>query len=170
MKKSFKLALAGLFSALALISFVLENLFPPLILPGAKMGISNLFILLSAILLGGWYAYTVLIVKTVLGSLFVGNISMIMYSLPAGALALGLELILIYFVKTVSILATSIAGAVINSTVQNIVFCLVTTIPEHLFYLPYLALLSVISGALIGFATHFSIKIFPKRLLLRGNE
>ena len=161
MKKTFKLALTGIFSAFALISFIIENSFPPLILPGAKMGVSNLFILLTAIILGGRYAVTVLIVKTVLGSLFVGNISAVMYSLPAGAVALCVELILIYIVKSVSILATSIVGAVLNVTIQNAVFCLVTKVPEYLFYLPYLALLSVVSGALIGIVTYLIIKKFP---------
>lgn len=170
MKKSFKLALSGIFATLALLSFILENLFPPLFLPGARMGISNIFILLPALILGGWYAVAVLIIKTTLGSLFVGNISAVMYSLPAGLVALGLELILIYLVKNVSLLATSIVGAVVNVSIQNIIFCLITNVPEFLVYLPYLALLSVISGSLIGLATFFIIKIFPQKLLSGQNK
>jgi len=170
MKKSYKLALAGIFAGLALIAFIIENLFPPLVLPGAKMGVSNLFILLSALILGGGYAFAVLAVKTVVGSLFVGNISSVMYSLPAGAIALGVELILLYLIKNVSILATSIVGAVLNVTVQNGVFCLVTNVPEYLFYLPYLALVSVVSGALIGIATYLIIKKFPFKKFQNGNS
>ena len=38
-----KLTLCSIYSALAIISFVIENLFPPLFLPGARMGVSNVF-------------------------------------------------------------------------------------------------------------------------------
>ena len=88
------------------------------------MGISNIFILLTAVILGGKYGFSVLIVKTVLGSLFAGNISAVIYSLPSGAVALTLELLLLRFSNRVSVVAISVLGAVINSVGQNLTFCL----------------------------------------------
>jgi heptaprenyl diphosphate synthase len=163
MRKSFtyKITLCGLFSAFALISFVLESQFPPLFLPGARMGISNIFILLTAVILGGKYGFSVLIVKTVLGSLFAGNISAVIYSLPSGAVALTLELLLLRFSNRVSVIAISVLGAVINSVGQNLTFCLVTGATEYLAYLPYLAIISVVSGIIVGFTTLLAIKKLP---------
>ena len=164
---TFKTTLCALLTAFALITFVLESLFPPLFLPGARMGISNVFILLAAVILGYKYAAAVLIVKTVLGSLFAGNISAVIYSLPSGAIALIIELLLLYFCKNVSVIAVSVLGAVINVTGQNLVFCLVTGTTEYFAFLPYLALISILSGILVGFTVYLAVKKLP---FLTDNE
>ena len=161
MKTSFKISLCGILSAAALISFMLENLFPPIILPGARLGISNAFILLSAILLGWKYGIATLIIKTVIGSIFAGNLSAIIYSLPAGLIALTLELILLHFMS-VSVVATSVLGAVINTTVQNLTFCLVTNAVEYLIYLPYLGLIGAVGGVAVGLIVYLVVKKLPK--------
>ena len=168
MNKSFtyKITLCAVLTAFALITFVLEGLFPPLFLPGARMGLSNIFILLTAIILGGKYAFCTLVIKTVIGSLFAGNISAVIYSLPSGAVALILELLLLKLSSKVSVVATSVFGAVINATGQNLTFCLVTGASEYLLYLPYLALISVLSGVIVGFTVYLAVNklpIFSKR-------
>ena len=153
-----KIALCGLLCAFATIAFTLESLFPPLILPGARMGVSNVFILLAGIYLGSVYGYATLVVKILLGSIFSGNISSIMYSLPAGVLSLTLELALILWLNKASIIASSVAGAVLNVTVQNLVFCLVTDSMEYLSYLPYLSLTGIIGGLAVGFIVLFTVR------------
>ena len=151
-KVTSKIALTGLLATLATITFLIENLFPPLILPGAKMGLSNIFILLAFITLGKVSAFSVLIVKAVLGSLFSGNISAIMYSLPAGAIALTLEVLILTLVKRISIICTSVFGSVVNITVQNVVFCVITDTLNYLSYLPYFVIIGVVSGIIVGFS------------------
>ena len=155
--KTFKFTLCAILTAFAIITFVIENLFPPLFFPGAKMGISNVFILLSLIILGPTYAFITLVVKTVLGSLFAGNISAILYSLPAGAIALSVEILAIVLLKKVSVVAVSILGAVINISLQNVTFCLLTNTIQYLYYLPYLALIGVVSGLIVGFTTYLIV-------------
>lgn len=161
---AFKLSLAGILSALALVSFILEGLFPPLFIPGARLGLSNIFILLSLVLLGRTYAISALGVKIIFGSLFSGNLSAILYSLPAGMVSLGAEIILFCFFKRFSIVAVSVAGAVINTTVQNTVFCLITGTSEYFIYLPYLALTGIIAGLAVGFSVYLIIRLLPERL------
>ncbi|MBQ3116219.1 MAG: Gx transporter family protein, partial [Clostridia bacterium] len=139
-------------------SFVLEGLFPPFVLPGARMGVSNIFILLSAMILGWKYALATFVVKVTLGSLFSGNFLAIIYSLPAGILSLVIELTLIYFIRRVSIVCVSVVGAVVNVTGQNLIFCLITKTPEYLSYLPYLTLTATFAGLTIGFATYLILK------------
>lgn len=158
---SVKLAFAGIYSALALISFLLENLLPSLILPGARIGVSNIFILLALISIGWQYAIVVLVVKSLLGSLFAGNFSAVLYSLPAGALALAFEILICLFTKKTSIVAVSICGSVINSLTQNTIFCLITKTTEYFAYLPYLSLIAILSGAIIGFVVYLVVKKFP---------
>ena len=164
---TFKLTLCALLTSLSIIAFTLENLFPPLFLAGARLGISNVFILLSTIVLGVGYGYATLIIKIIVGSLFSGNVSAIMYSLPAGLIALTLEIVIIYFVKSTSIVCTSIFGSVINSCVQNVVFCLVTDTTSYLIYLPYLALISVVTGLIVGFIVYLTLKRFPQKYFIK---
>ena len=159
--KTYKIVLCAIFSTLATITFTIENLFPPLILPGARLGLSNVFILLSIILLGSLYGFITLTVKILLGSLFGGNVSALMYSLPAAIISFSVQTSLIYFIKKVSIVAVSVVGAVINITVQNCVFCLVTRMSEYLIYLPYLAIISIIGGIAVGFIVYLILRRIP---------
>ena len=171
-----KMVTCGVLSCFALLAFMLESLFPPLILPGARMGISNVFILLSAILLGSVYGYATLVVKIVLGSIFSGNVSSIMYSLPAGLISLTFELALFLWLKRTSIIATSVCGATINVTIQNVVFCLVTQSTEYLVFLPYLSLIGIIGGLAVGFLVYLAIDkinynfVFNKEFYKQENQ
>lgn len=166
MGTSRKLVLCAILSTLAVLSFVLEGLFPPLILPGARMGVSNIFILLSAMILGWKYSIATLVIKVTLGSLFSGNFSAIIYSLPAGMIALSIELLLIYLTKRVSIVCISVTGAVINVAGQNVMFCLITKTTEYLAYLPYLILTAIFAGLIVGFTTYLILK----KLKLKSTE
>ena len=160
-ENTYKIVLCACFSTLATITFTIENLFPPLILPGARLGLSNVYILLSIILLGGLYGFITLTVKLLLGSLFGGNVSALMYSLPAAIVSFSVQTSLIYFIKKVSIVAVSVVGAVLNITVQNCVFCLVTRMSEYLIYLPYLAIISIIGGIAVGFIVYLILRRIP---------
>ena len=161
---TYKVCLSGIFASFALLSFVLESLFPPIILPGVRLGISNVFILVTAILVGNVYAYAVLVVKVILGSLFAGNISSIIYSLPAGLVSLTIEIILLKCSRYFSVVSISTLGSVINVLTQNVTFCLVTNTAEYLCYSPYLAILGIVSGVLVGFAVFLLVRYFPKKL------
>ncbi|MBE7087084.1 MAG: Gx transporter family protein [Clostridiales bacterium] len=160
-----KIALSGLMCAFALISFTIESLFPPLFIPGARLGISNLFILLTAILIGKGYAVAVLIIKVVLGSIFTGNISAALYALPAGLIALAIEIVLLINPKNFGLVCVSVCGAITSLTVQNIVFCLVTGVIEYLAYLPYLTLIGIFSGAVVGITAYLIYKYLPANLM-----
>ena len=156
-----KLIFCAMLTCLATLAFYLENLFPPLFLPGARLGLSNVFVLLSVVLLGYFYGLSALVVKIILGSLFSGNISTIMYSLPAGIIALSLQTVVLFYAKKTSILSASVLGAVINSAIQNIVFCLATNTLQFLCYLPYLTLVAVLSGLTVGFIVYLALKYIP---------
>ena len=165
-----KIACAGLLSALALISFMLESLLPPLFIPGARLGVSNIFILLSAVILGTPYAVFTLLIKTVLGSVFSGNISSLLYSLPAGVISLAVELVLLKRTNLFSLPAISMLGGLINNILQNTTFCLVTGVWDFMAYSPYLVLIGAIAGLFIGFTVHLIVKILPSTVYDKINQ
>ena len=159
----------ALFSALGLIVFIIENQFPPLFVPGAKMGLANIFSLAALILYGPIEALVVVAVRTVLGSLFAGNVSMLLYSLTGGVISLALSAILIYIAyPRVSVLAVSVAAAVLHNIVQNAVFVLVTGTSLMFSYMPYLALIGVLSGAIVGAVVTIIFKKVPESVFVRA--
>ena len=173
MKRPFplkKITATAILTSFALISFLLESLLPPIFIPGARIGVSNIFILTTAILLGAPYAYFTLIAKTLLGSIFAGNISAVLYSLPSGLIALTIELLALKLTLRVSITSISVVGAVVNNLIQNVVFCLITGVWEYMSYTPYLIIIGALSGLIVGIIVYFIIKVLPWSLFDKINK
>ncbi len=157
-----RIAADALFSALALIVFLIENLFPPLFFPGAKMGLSNIFSLAALILYSPLDAFIVVAVRTLLGSVFAGNVSALLYSFTGGIAAMGISAVLLYTLYPhISVMAVSIVAAVAHNIVQNLVFVAVAQTALVLSYMPYLALIGVLSGAIVGAAVTLIFKKVP---------
>lgn len=166
-----RITAAAVLTAAALVSFLIENLFPPIFIPGARLGVSNVFILLAVIVLGFREGLAVLAVKILLGNLITGNVSALLYSLPAGAVSIGVEILLLYFTEKVSVVAISAVGGAINLAVQNAAFCFITGGAEYFIYLPYLALIGTLSGAFVGIAVFLLVKYVPQTVYGNiGNE
>ena len=164
MKLSKRLATLGILTAMGLIAFLIEGLFPPLILPGAKMGISNIFSLLTLIVLGPWDAVAMVILRTFLGSVFGGNVSALIYSMSAGLVSISVSALLMRFVfPKISLISVSVVAAVLHNVTQNVVFCWVSQTPQMIFYMPYLALLGVVAGLIVGFAVYLLTRYIPLR-------
>lgn len=177
MNKSFKqfgakrLATLAVLSALSLCMFVVENLFPPLILPGAKLGLGNVFSLLALAVAGTVDGLVVVVVRCVLGSLVVGNLTTLLYSLVGGLVSFAVSAVLYKFVfPRVSIVAISVCGAVVHNLVQNLVFCLVSDTPQMFGYMPYLALLGILSGVTVGVAVWLAMRMLPQKLLVQMSD
>lgn len=157
-----RVALLGVLCAMGLITFMVESLFPPLFLPGAKMGISNVFSLLAVFLLGPVDAVVLIVVRTTLGSMFTGNLSTLLYSMSAGLVSVGASSLLVEFVyPKVSIVAISVVSAVVHNLTQNVVYCLVSNTPQMFSYMPWLALLGVFAGVIVGFAVWLVLRTVP---------
>lgn len=162
-----RLAALAVLCAMGLIMFMVESLFPPLFLPGAKMGLSNIFSMLALFLLGPVDALVLVVVRTTLGSMFTGNMSTLMYSMSAGIVSVLVSCLLVEVAyPKVSIVAISVVSAICHNITQNVVFCLVSNTPEMFSYMPWLALLGVVAGIVVGFAVWFILRTVPIRTLI----
>ena len=162
-----RLATLAVLTAMSLITFMIESLFPPLFLPGAKMGLSNVFSLLALFVLGPTEAVILVVVRTTLGSVFTGNISTLLYSMTAGLVSVVVSTVLVEFVyPKVSIVAISVVAAVMHNVTQNVVFCLVSNTPQMFAYMPWLALIGVLAGVIVGFAVWFILRTVPTRVFV----
>ena len=86
-----QLALCAVLTALALGLSTLENLFPVTLvipLPGVKLGLANIVTVFALYQLGPLPALCILAARCLLGSLFAGNASALLFSLLGGTLAM----------------------------------------------------------------------------------
>ncbi len=141
----------ALLCALSLIAFTIENLFPPFFVPGARLGIGNVFVVICLIYCGYIDAILLIVAKSILSAVFAGNFLAVAYSLTAGAVSLTLTYLLLkYFGKKVSLVAVGSLSATVNNLVQLLVFSMVTQSFGVFAYAPYLSIAGVIAGAFTG--------------------
>ena len=165
------MATLAVLTAMSLIMFMIESLFPPLFIPGAKMGLSNIFSLLALFVLGPTEAIILVLVRTTLGSVFTGNISTLMYSMTAGLVSVIVSMVLVEFAyPKVSIVAISVVAAIIHNLAQNVVFCIVSNTPEMFLYMPWLALIGILAGVIVGFAVWFILRAVPTRVFIGATD
>lgn len=149
---------------LVLILGIIENFFPPIIplFPTLKLGLSNVIITCSIVIAGLFPTFIIVILKCFVLSLFTGNLSSLMYSLPAGILSLLISFLLL---KTglFSFPAVSAASAGIHNTVQIFVACVVMQSAVPLLYLPYLISLGMLTGVFTGFICFYLLKKLPDK-------
>ena len=148
-----KLALCAVLTALALGLSTLESLFPVSVLvplPGIKLGLANIVTVFALYRLGDIPALAILIARCLLGAMFAGNASAVMFSLMGGVLAM-LTMIVLRRVRGLSVYGVSIAGAAAHNIGQICAAMVVLGGTAVLGYLPVLLGVSLITGTLTGF-------------------
>ncbi len=160
-----KIAVLGILTGFGLVAFIIESLLPPLFIPGAKAGIANVFSFIALILYSPAEAFAVVAVRTLLGAVYAGNLSSMLYSFTGGVVSMAVSSALLYLVyPKISLTAVSVAAAVTHNVTQNIVFVLLTGSFLMFANLPYLALLGVLSGAVVGAVTLLTFKAVPQSI------
>lgn len=147
---------------------LVESALPPFLpfAPGARIGLSNLVTLTAAVMLGYVDAYLILVLRCLLGSIFGGNVSALIYSVPAGAASLTVQILLYSFAfRFVSIMGISLLGAVTHNAVQVIVASIIVRTDLTLMLAPML-IASIIAGFIVGTAAFLLIKYLPRKIYI----
>ena len=156
-----KIAVLAIFITLSLITFISESQFPPLFVPGARMGLANIFSFTALIMFSPVEAFIVVAVRTGLGAIYAGNVSALLYSFTGGVASMAISSVLMYTVyPRVSVMAVSVLGAVAHNVTQNIVFVLLTD-TSTLTLIPYFILAGILSGAIVGAVVLLIFKKIP---------
>lgn len=153
-----KIALSGLFLALALIVGLIENMLPPIVpaLPYAKLGLGNVVLLACFLLVGVWQGYVVLLLKCFLTAVFSANFASMLWSVPSALVAYTAMVLLAKsgFFSTTGI---SVAGAMLHNAMQILVATLIIG-QSVLVYLPYMLVAGAIAGFVTGLVCHFVVE------------
>ena len=148
--KNKKIAFLGLFVALAFVLSYIEFMLPLNIgIPGAKVGLANLVVMVALYTVGEKEAIALSLIRVVLIGLTFGNLSMMLYSM-AGAILSLIVMLLARKTGKFSMVGVSILGGVFHNVGQIIVAILVLETGSLIYYLPFLIVIGSVTGVLIG--------------------
>ena len=153
-----KVAHFGVFTALALIFSYVETLIPiPIGIPGIKLGLANLIIVISLYKFSIKETGLLMVTKVLLAGFMFGNLSMILYSLAGGISSLIVMLILRKSDKF-SVFGVSMMGGVFHNLGQLIVAVVVLESISIFYYMPVLLVIGLVTGFVIGFISNEIMK------------
>lgn len=145
-----KVARGGCLAALALIFSYVEVLIPiNLGVPGIKLGLANLVVMIGLYILSAKEVASISIARIILVGFLFGNMAAIMYSL-AGAIFSFIVMLLIKRSNRFSILGVSITGGVCHNIAQLVVAMMVVENLNLIYYVPVLIIAGAVAGLLVG--------------------
>lgn len=145
-----KLSFLGLLLAFALILSYVESLVPFYFgIPGMKLGLANLAIVLALYLYGAKEALLLNVMRVLLAGFLFGNLYVILYSM-AGALCSFCLMLIMKKTDKFSIIGVSMAGGVFHNVGQALVAMWVIDTLGVLYYVPALLIAGIVTGGLNG--------------------
>lgn len=145
-----KTAYMALFLALALVCSYVESLIPVNFgIPGVKLGLTNVVVVLMLYTIGAKEAFGVSFMRILLAGFMFGNAFSILYSLAGGVFSFLVMLGLKKFNK-LHVVSVSIAGGLSHNIGQIFVAALIVSNFNILYYIPVLIVAGAITGLLIG--------------------
>ena len=160
--KGKKIAVYGLLIALAFVLSYLESLLPIFIaVPGVKLGLTNLVVLVAIKLMGKKDGFFINMIRILLVAMTFGNAYSFWYSLAGGLLSFFVMLLFLRW-KTFSIVGVSVAGAISHNMAQIMVAIFVLDTASLLYYLPVLILSGTRAGVIVGILCGEIVKRLPR--------
>lgn len=166
MSKTKKLCLMALLTAAALAIFVLEGQIPsPVPVPGVKLGLANIITLTAMCILGRREAGAVLLVRVLMGAVFAGSPSALLYSAAGGAFAYIVMCALVGAFGEGRLWIVSALAGVAHNAGQLLACALIVKTPGIFAYAPVLAASGIITGVFTGVAAQYLIRALKKAKL-----
>ncbi len=162
-KKTKKIALLGILTSVALILSYVEVILPPLYpaIPGIKVGLPNIVIVLALYKYGFKEACIISLIRVFIVALLFGNVMTLAYSVVGAVLSI---LLMALFKKfdIFSEVGVSIIGGVAHNLGQIIVAMILLNSTLIGYYMIILAFTGTVAGAFIGVAGSLLVKRLGK--------
>lgn len=148
--KARRVALYGMLTALAFILSYVESLVPVTAgIPGVKLGLANLVVVIALYTLDLKGAFVISVVRIVLSGLTFGGLFSMLYSLAGGLLSFAVMAILSRK-KVFGTVGVSVCGGVAHNIGQLLVAMAVLETESVWYYFPVLLISGSVAGVLIG--------------------
>ncbi len=161
MKKTKRLVLLAMLTAVAMILSYVESLLPSVGIPGVKMGLANIAVIFALFRFGWKEAAALSLVRVVLVSLLFGSVGAMLYSLAGAVLSLAV-MALLRRIDRFSTVGVSVAGGVAHNAGQILMAMLILQTKQLLGYLPVLAVSGIAGGVLTGLVAALLIRRIPE--------
>ena len=160
MGKVKKIVFLAILVALGLALSVMESMIPlPIMVPGAKLGLSNMVVLVTLVVFGFKEGIVVALLKSIVLMLVTGSVSSFMYSFSGALLSsVAMSISYKYFSNVFSLIGTSILGALSHNFAQITIASLMMKNMRIYTYLPFLMLTSIFTGYFVGLTSTYIIK------------
>jgi heptaprenyl diphosphate synthase len=158
-----KLVRLSMLLSLSVALNIFESFIPILgnIIPGSKLGLANIVTLFIIYLYGLKDALFVSFMRAFLvGIIRTGLFNITFFFSLGGAIFSVIAMYLAHRFTKLSVIGISIIGSIFHSIGQIIIAILVIKIPNIIFYLPYLLLISIPTGIIIGMISKRVISSF----------
>ena len=155
-----KMALLGVLTAGAIVIAILESFIPSVGIPGVKLGLANIVILIILYELGIVEAIVVNLLRVLVVGLFRGTfLSMgFLMSLTGAVLSLGIMILFYLLIKKFSIIGVSVIGSLFHVTGQLLIAMIFLGTAYIFIYLPLIAVSAIITGVVVGIVAQLIIK------------
>ena len=161
--KTKRLTVLALLSAVSLIIFALEMRLPPLIpIPGVKLGLSNIVVLVTLFAYDRKSAGAVLLVKTVLGAVFAGSMLRFLYSLAGSVCCFAAASLLKGCIREGQLWFLSAVAACAHNFGQLLVAWAVMGTGKVWWYAPVLTLSGILTGVFTGLCAKYTLPVLRK--------
>ena len=145
-----KIAYCGLLTTVALLLSYVERMFAiPMIVPGMKLGLANVAVLIALYILDNKTAFSISILRILISALLFTGFASFLYS-ASGAL---LSFTVMAFCKKTNIfsmIAVSILGGISHNIGQITIVCEIVENIGLFYYMPFLIILGIATGFITG--------------------
>ena len=144
-----KISVISMFSAFAILAAYVESFIPSIGVPGAKLGLANIAVILALYILDAESAIIVDVVRIVIVGLLFGSLISISFALAGAFVSLTVMIVLKKFFNF-SIITVSIFGGFFHNVGQIVVAKILVDSYSILIYLPVLLIVGIVTGLIIG--------------------
>ena len=155
-----KLVLIGVLTASAIVIAILESFIPSIGIPGIKLGLANIVILITIYELGVMEAAFINILRVVIVAVVRGTLLSMGFfmSLTGAFLSFAIMAVFALTIKKFSVIGVSVIGAIFHVVGQIIVAMIYLDSAYILYYLPIIAISAIVTGVLVGIVAQTVIR------------
>ena len=147
-----KMALLGVVTAGAIVIAILESFIPSIGIPGVKLGLANIVILVILYELGIVEAIIVNLLRVIVVGLVRGTFLGMgfLMSLTGAVFSLAIMILFYLLIKKFSIIGVSVIGSLFHVTGQILIATIYLGTGYIFLYLPVIAISAIITGVFVG--------------------
>ena len=155
-----KMALLGVLTAGAIVIAILESFIPSIGIPGVKLGLANIVILVILYELGILEAIIVNLLRVIVVGLVRGTFLGMGFfmSLTGAVFSLGIMILFYLLIKKFSIIGVSVVGSIFHVTGQIVIAMIYLGTAYIVLYLPIIGLTAIATGIFVGIVSQLIIK------------